>query len=132
MSKRFISLTAMLAVSTLNVASTLPAFGQEIDRNTPDNSTVEGLERPTNARIINTPLGKEPVPVTEINQSQVRVLKKAPIRFKSFEIKDPETGKIVALRFNPVVSEIAQNFGRSLLSLAQFVTRLCTFWVFGE
>ncbi|MEM7556247.1 MAG: HEAT repeat domain-containing protein, partial [Cyanobacteria bacterium P01_A01_bin.84] len=31
-------------------------------------------------------------------------------------------GKLMTVRFDPVVSEIAQNFGRSLLGLAQFVT----------
>ncbi|MEM7554924.1 MAG: hypothetical protein AAF378_12645 [Cyanobacteria bacterium P01_A01_bin.84] len=96
MSKRFLSLTAMLAVSTVNVVSILPAFGEGIDNNTSNDTALEGFERPKNAKIVNTPLKQEPVPVTKINESQVQVIKKAPIQFKAFELKDPQTSKIVA------------------------------------
>ncbi|MEO1373015.1 MAG: hypothetical protein AAFW70_01555 [Cyanobacteria bacterium J06635_10] len=76
----------LIAISTLNLAVTLPVFASNSEFERPN---------PRNVRINKKPIKNE-VPTTKIDRSQIEVLKKEPIKFRAFEMKDPKTGKAIS------------------------------------
>lgn len=76
----------LIAISTLNLAVTLPVFASNSEFERPN---------PKNVRINKEPIKNE-VPATKIDPSQIEVLKKEPIKFRAFEMKDPKTGKPIS------------------------------------
>ncbi|MEI2579914.1 hypothetical protein [Scytonema sp. PRP1] len=95
MSKRLIGVSTMLTVSALNLAATLPVVA-ETDLQPSQAVDSSNFQRPNNAKVDNSPLKVTPAPEVNVNASQVRVIKQAPVKFQAFELKDPETGKQIS------------------------------------
>jgi hypothetical protein len=103
--KRLISLTSAIAVTTLNIAASVPVSAQNsiegpakeferpigIDK---IEAPIKGFERPNpgEVKINRTPIN-EKIESVQVDKSVIQLKKQKPTQFRAFEVKDPQTGK---------------------------------------
>lgn len=106
--KRLISFTSAIAVSTLNIAASVPVSAQssiesparEFERPISIDkieAPIKGFERPNpgEVKINRTPIKKD-IQSVQVDKNQIRVIKQKPTQFKAFDVKDPKTGKSIS------------------------------------
>mgnify|MGYP001791439435 CR=1 FL=1 len=107
--KRLISLTSAIAVSTLNIAASVPVSAQSSIPGFPARkfepptkidkikAPITEFKRPNpgEVKINRTPINKK-IESVQLDKNLIRVIKKKPIEFKAFDIRDPETGKPIS------------------------------------
>ncbi len=102
--KRLISLTSAIAVSTLNVAASIPVTAQSSIQGPAEferpisidkiEAPIKGFERPnpSEVRINKAPINQN-IESVQLDKNQIQVIKQKPTQFQAFDVKDPETGK---------------------------------------
>ena len=107
--KRLISLTSAIAVSTLNIAASVPVSAQSSIPGFPARkfepptkidkikAPITEFKRPnpSEVKINRTPINKK-IESVQLDKNLIRVNKKKPIEFKAFALKDPKTGKRIS------------------------------------